>query len=120
MSELPQEQLSELKGVFGNIATAEEGGRIYIRIENLTLPEGCSPQNITALLCPAPRDGYSSRLFFAQQIQHTGKGTNWNATGVCILGEKWWAVSWKINSANISLVSKVMGHLEAMTNARAA
>ncbi|MDA3925252.1 MAG: hypothetical protein PF904_11205 [Kiritimatiellae bacterium] len=119
MMTLPQEQLNQLKGAFGNIATAEEGGRTYIRIDQLPLPAGCSPQHVTALLCPSPRDGYESRLFFCQQIQHAGKGTNWNANGVCILGEKWWAASWKINPANKTLMSKLMGHLEAFSNGNA-
>lgn len=116
MMTIPQEQLDELKRVYSDIATAEEGGRAYIRINKLSLPRGCSPQVVTALLCPVPRDGYESRLFFSQAIQHKGKGTNWNAKGVCILGENWWAFSWKIGSANQTLISKVLGHLEAMSN----
>lgn len=116
--DIPQEQLDELKRVYDNIATAEEGGRIYVRIDKLPLPHGCNPQTTTALLCPVPRDGYESRLFFSQAIQHRGKGTNWNAAGVCILGANWWAFSWKICPANQTLLSKVLGHLEAMSDGR--
>ena len=67
-----------------------------------------------------PARSYDSRLFFLQEVKHKGKGTNWNARAVCILGEKWWAFSWKISVENKTLLSKVLGHLEAMSNGRTA
>jgi hypothetical protein len=110
---LPQDLLDELKATFPGIATVEEGGLTYVVFEQLTLPANCSPAAVRALLCPGPRDGYPSRLFLSQKIKHTGPGQNWNAAGVVILGERWWAVSWKINVTNHTLINMVGCHLEA-------
>lgn len=111
--DFPEDELNELKICLPRISLAEEGGKAYLRIEELKLPEGCQPDTVTALLCPVEHSGYSSRLFLAKQISHKGKGTNWNVTGVIILGESWWAVSWKINPANSRLLSKLQAHLGA-------
>ena len=92
--ELPPAELQELKLWFGEAELAAEGGTAYIRFPRLKLPAGCDPAEVRALLCPFPRDGYPSRLFLGRQIIHSGPGKNWNAAGVVILGESWWAVSW--------------------------
>ena len=109
----PADEIEELKLLNPNLSLAEEGGRAYIRIDGLRLPAGCLPATMTALLCPSPHSGYTSRLFLSQQIAHKGRGQNWNAQGVVILGQKWWAVSWKIAIENKRLLSKLQAHLEA-------
>lgn len=109
----PDDEIAELKRCHPNLTLAEEGGKVYLRIEGLTLPEGCQPSSVTALLCPSEHSGYSSRLFFDRQITHKGPGTNWNASGVVILGQPWWAVSWKIHPENKRLLGKLQGHLAA-------
>jgi len=110
---LLQDQLDELKATFPGIATAEEGSLTYVLFEQLALPPGCSPDKAKALLCPFPRDGYPSRLFLGQKIDHSGQGKNWNAAGVVILGERWWAVSWHTHFDNERLVNMVASHLHA-------
>jgi|GEM_PF-479767 len=89
-----EDEINELKQSFAHLATASEGGTEFILIPSLTLPEGCKPQKVDALFCPTPRDGYISRLFLSQKVDHQGPGKNWNADGVTILGRQWWAVSW--------------------------
>jgi hypothetical protein len=108
-----QDQLDELKATFPGVAIAEEGSLTYVLFEELVLPTGCSPANTRALLCPSPRDGYPSRLFLSQKIDHKGQGQNWNAAGVVILGERWWAVSWNTHCADQRLVNMVGSHLQA-------
>ena len=115
MTQCSAEEIEELKKCYPNIGLASEGGKDYLRIEGLRLPEGCQPDTVTGLLCPTEHSGYSSRLFLSTRITHRGKGTNWNAAGVVILGQQWWAVSWKINAANVRLISKVQAHLGAFT-----
>ena len=110
---LPQDQLEELTATFSGIATVEEGGLTYVVFEQITLPANCSPAAVRALLCPVPRDGYPSRLFLSQKVEHRGRGQNWNAAGVVIIGLQWWAASWKINATNQRLMNMVGSHLEA-------
>ena len=110
---LPADQLEELKILFPKLAVAEEGGMTFVEIKNLILPQGCSPKQVTALLCPMSRDGYCSRLFLSEKISHKGRGQNWNpAGGTVILGQSWFAVSWK-TSAGQTLTRMVLDHLDA-------
>jgi len=70
-----------------------EFDRTYILLPQLRLPEGCTPAVVDALLCLSARDGYPTRLFYAQQIT-SGKPPNWNAQNVPILQRNWFAYSW--------------------------
>ena len=47
----------------------QEGGITFISLEGLRLPQGCDPPACDALLCPAPRDGYPSRLFLSVKVK---------------------------------------------------
>ncbi len=107
----PAEQIAALKTLYPQLSAAEEGGKPYLRIEGLKLPDGAIPQIVTALLCPVP-ESYQSRLYLDTKITHPGKGTNWNANGVVILGQKWWAVSWQ-TKPNLTLVEMMLTHLDA-------
>jgi hypothetical protein len=106
-------QVSELKHYYPNIATVDDGGITFILIRSLLLPDGCKPGKIDALLCPLARDGYTSRLFLSEKIEHYGPGQNWNADGVLIAGRKWWAVSWKTGKENQRLLGMLATHLSA-------
>ena len=110
----PSDEIEELKSCFAGLSTASEGGTAFILIPEMSLPAGCEPKVVDALLCPAPRDGYTSRLFVSAKITHQGKGQNWNpAPGVVILGRQWWAVSWKAQDSNKRLSAMLASHLEA-------
>jgi len=108
-----QDQVNELKQYYLNLQVVEEGGQPFILFPDLVLPVGCSPQNVQGLLCPMPRDGYSSRLFLSSKVSHGGPGQNWNANGVIIAGKPWWAVSWKTNVNDQRLLGMVTAHLQA-------
>lgn len=112
MTTFAQDQLDALKTVYPRVSAAEEGGTPFIRIEELRLPEGAKPKVVTGLLCPCMRDNYNSRLFLSEKVAHSGKGTNWNASGVLILGQPWWAVSWKTKEKQ-TLLEMVLDHLSA-------
>lgn len=103
-------QIEELKQIAPNLSEAQEGGYSFILIEGLQLPEGCVPIAIDALLCPKPREGYESRLFFSAQI--TGCPTrNWNGN-IRVLGKNWFAISWKVPSG-LRLSEILLVHLKA-------
>ena len=108
-----QDQIKELKQLCPDIMACNEGEITYYLLRNLSLPQGCSPSTVDALLCPAERDGYPSRLFFATQI--TSKSSrNWNSQNVRILDRNWFAFSWKLNIAGQRLAELVANHLRAL------
>jgi len=112
VSELPPDQVEELRRVHGALERAEEGGLTYVLLANLRLPDGCSPEATDALLCPTPRDGYDSRLFFATQVQST-KPVAWGGP-VRILDRNWYVYSWRLNSGGLRLAQMLSMHLRAL------
>jgi len=109
-----QDQVDELKRYYSNLQVVEEGGQKFIFFPNLQLPLGCNPQTVEGLLCPAPRDGYPSRLFISAKVTHSGSGQNWSpAGGVMIIGRQWWVVSWHTHNDNQRLLGMITAHLQA-------
>jgi hypothetical protein len=108
----PEDQVAELKLLCPDTSEVQEGGCSFLLLPGLHLPDGCSPARIDALLCPTARDGYASRLFFAEKIQ-TKAQRNWNATRVRIAERNWHAFSWKTN-ASLRLAQMVAAHLRAL------
>ena len=112
MMDFPEDQINELKSIAPNLSIAQEGGITYIRIDSLQLPDGCTPNIVNALLCPSIKDGYESSLFYSALV--TGIPTrNWNRNGVRILGESWFAISWKVD-AGLRLAEMLQIHLRAL------
>lgn len=107
----PQEQIEELKRIAPNLCLAEEGGYPYILIEQLQLPDGCQPASADVLLCPKPRDGYASRLFFQQVITEI-PARNWNGN-IRVLERNWWAMSWRVPEG-LRLAEILLIHLKAL------
>lgn len=112
---LPEDQVRELEEIYPNVKQAIEAGVVYFLLPQLVLPIGCMPEYVDALLCPTSRDGYQSRLFFAQMIQ--GVPTrNWNAQGIArILDANWQSISWQTRPG-LRLVQMVSAHLDALRN----
>lgn len=107
---IPEEQLEELRECFGNIETYQEGGFTYVYIPKLPLPDGCSPTEVKAILCPELKDGYFSRLYLSQVI--TGCPIrNWTAT-TRIIDHNWSVISWQ-SKPGLSLFDMVGLHLNA-------
>ena len=107
----PEDQIAELKRYFGELSVAREGGITYLMLQNVTLPGGCTPARMDLLLCPFERDGYPSRLYFAQQVQ-CAKGLNWNGS-VRILERNWFAFSWRVANG-LRLLQMVQEHMRAL------
>jgi hypothetical protein len=110
--DFPQDQIDELKRLFGEVLSCNESGFIYFFIPALSLPEGCSHEKVDVLLCPMPRDGYNSRLFFAEKIQ-SKKPQNWNVNGIRIIERNWYAFSWR-TPENLRLATMVAMHLKGL------
>lgn len=107
----PADEIAELKELCPEVRLCDEGGITYFLLPQLHLPTGCTPAQIDALLCPTPRDGYTSRLFFAQQVA-SPRGRNWNFNQR-ILEHNWHAISWQIPAGCLRLAQMVMIHLGA-------
>lgn len=109
--EFPENQVEELKKIAPDLNVAQEGGYSYILIKNLSLPDGCTPAVSDVLLCPMPRDGYASRLFFPVQI--TGcAGRNWNGR-IRVLEKNWFGFSWRVQSG-LRLAEILLIHLNGL------
>lgn len=106
-------EIDELKQCFDGLSACAEGGISFLLIPSLSLPAGCDPAVVDALLCPSQRDGYSSRLFLSTKVAHRGRGQNWNSNDVMICGRRWWAVSWKAQESRKRLSAILAAHLEA-------
>jgi hypothetical protein len=111
--EFPVDQLDEVRVHVTELKLAEEAGLPYILLSPLKLPAGCRPASVDALLSPTGRDGYTSRLFFAEKIT-CKRELNWNSVGVRILDRNWYAFSWKTNRENLRLLQMVLDHLAAL------
>jgi hypothetical protein len=110
--DVPAEQIEELKQLFPGVQRCDEGGYAYFLLPDLPLPAGCTPSKIDVLLCPMQRDGYPSRLFFAQKVQ-SPVSQNWN-TACRILERNWQAFSWIVDQPGLRLAQMVAAHLEAL------
>jgi len=110
---LPEDQVQELLRIYPEAKRATEAGVTYFLLPQLALPAGCLPVYVDALLCPTPRDGYESRLFFAHKIQGCPE-RNWNGTAR-ILDINWQSLSWRTRPG-LRLVQMVSVHLDALRN----
>lgn len=110
--EFPSEQIEELQRLYGELRQVEEGGVLYIYIPALPLPEGCEPKVVKSLLCPSGRDNYTSRLFFSKIIS-TPHSRNWNAKGIRIMEQQWYAFSYQ-HIQGMSLLNMLASHLRGL------
>lgn len=110
---LPEDQIEELLRIYPDAKRAKEGEVTYFLLPQLEMPSGCTPERSDALLCPTRRDGYESRLFFAQKVVG-GSALNWHVDGTArILDRNWFAFSWKTRP-NLRLIQMVRIHLKAL------
>jgi hypothetical protein len=108
--EYPEEQLHELKRYCNKLKAVPEGGVIFLFLEGLRLPVGCTPPVCNGLLCPVPRDGYPSRLFLSVQVSPPFT-RNWNVSNARIAESNWFAFSWKVDLVNPTLAQLLIAHL---------
>jgi hypothetical protein len=110
----PEDQIVELKALYPGLAAHAEGGTTYLLLPQAKLPEGCSPSQTDLLLCPTERDGYPSRLFFAQVVQCSkSPNLNWNGNAR-IVERNWHAYSWRVKTPGLRLAQIVTSHMRAL------
>jgi hypothetical protein len=109
----PEDQLAELKRLCPGASWCQDGGIGYFLLPALSLPDGCAPKAADALLCPTPRDGYNSRLFF-DRVVSSRQALNWHMQNVRIAERNWNAYSWKLNRTDLRLAQIIGEHLRAL------
>ncbi|MEW5743172.1 MAG: hypothetical protein AB1938_29930 [Myxococcota bacterium] len=111
MSAFAQEQLDALKPL-GAVSVLTDGGKEYVLVQQCAMPPGCAPARVDVLLCPHSRDGYPSRLFFAEKVNGRG-APNWHVQAR-IADRNWHAYSYKDVPASLPLVQMLMNHLRGL------
>lgn len=109
--QFPEEEVAELEQICPGARQYEEGGIPYFFLPQLRLPDGCSPAQVDALLCPTAHHGYTSRLFLVQRIS-SSQLRNWS-TGARIMERNWEAISWQIPQTNLRLAQVLAIQLRA-------
>ena len=109
----PTEQIEELKTYCRSLQWFYEGGVSYFLLENIRLPDGCSPSECDALLRPGNNDGYNSRLFFSTQVT-SPYPRNWTVTNARIGERNWMAFSWQVNQMGLTPAQLLREHLSAL------
>jgi hypothetical protein len=112
--EYPKEEIEELKRYCTKLSLLSEVGVNYLYMEGLRLPAGCEPAVCDGLLCPVPKDGYPSRLYFSTQVK-SSYTRNWNVCNVRIGERNWFAFSWQVKLTNLTLAQLVVAHLTGFT-----
>lgn len=108
------EQIDELRRYCTGVKALSEAGTTFLYLLGLRLPVGCSPASCDALLCPGPREGYPSRLYFSAQIASRFT-RNWNISNARIGEMNWFAFSWKVDLATPTLSELLVAHLSGFT-----
>ncbi|MDQ3816270.1 MAG: hypothetical protein M3362_01100 [Acidobacteriota bacterium] len=109
--QFPDDQIEELKQLCPGVRQYEEGGVTYFFLPQLHLPDGCSPAQVDALLCPTAHHGYTSRLFVERLIA-SPQSRNWS-TNARIMERNWHAISWQIPQTNLRLAQTLALQLRA-------
>jgi hypothetical protein len=107
----PKEQVEELKRYCSKLSALAEGAVTFLSLEGLRLPTGCNPQECDALLCPVPREGYPSRLYFSVMVS-SPYSRNWNVSNARIGERNWFAFSWRVTPPSPTLAQMLVSHLE--------
>jgi hypothetical protein len=106
------DNLQELRSLCPEAKQASEGAIDFVLLPGLALPSGCSSSSIDCLLCLGPRDGYESRLFFAQPVS-SREPRNWNGQNIRILERNWFAYSWRV-PGGLRPIETLIAHLQAL------
>jgi hypothetical protein len=93
----------------GQVVRRSEGNDRFIDLPGLHFHGRGKEHEVDALLCLNQRDGYATKLYFAEQVPELG--TPW--TSHYILGRNWFSWSWKEVPAHQSPIAILGGHLEA-------
>lgn len=106
-----EDQVRELQRFYPGTKVIPEGGINFLFLPEIELPSGCLPEMTDALLCPEPRDGYHTRLFYSKKIEGIPQ-KNWNGV-LRVCDKNWYSYSWK-SQGGMNLIQMVRYHLSTL------
>ena len=110
-AEINPDEVTELQKICAQVVQAtRDAGCLFLYLGTITFRVGSRTESVEALLCPMPREGYPSRLYFSRQVAKAG--LNWNGN-LFLLGKNWYAVSWMLPKEKFRLAEMVALHLRA-------
>ncbi len=107
----PADQIAELK-CLGEVFLIQEGAQAMLLIKGAQLPAGCSPEKCDLLLCPGPREGYATRLYFAERVVGR-KQPSWCAP-VFVAARNWQVYSHQGVPSTLRLAEIYASHMRAL------
>ncbi|MBL8846953.1 MAG: hypothetical protein JNN24_14395 [Hyphomicrobium zavarzinii] len=103
-------QFDALRALHQQCHLIKEGGVAMALLEGLPFRAADRDWKMDLLLYPAQHSGYTSRLFFQEQI--AGRGANWNRFR---LAERdWWSPSWQSVPASLPWPKMLAAHLRGV------
>lgn len=106
----PAQEFAGLQTMHGSAVLLKEGGQPVALLPDFAFLAGGAPRRMDLLLVPFLHSGYTTRLFFAEQI--AGRGSNWNLHRV--VERNWWAPSWNEVPATLKWTQMLSAHLRAV------
>lgn len=104
------EEFENLKVMHAGSTLLKEGGQPVVLLPAFGFTAGDQPKRMDLLLVPFAHSGYSTRLFFEQQV--AGRGANWNLHR--LIERNWWAPSWNYVPATMRWTQMLSAHLRAV------
>jgi hypothetical protein len=102
-------QLARLRTLCPGAELWDEAGAPLVFLPDLKVESAGAMRIVDALLCPRPRDNYTSRLYYSLQLP---VDRNWAAHN--LMTRTWWAFSWQGIGANQPWIDMLAAHLEAV------
>jgi hypothetical protein len=103
-------QFERIKQINGDAALHRLGGKPVVLLPNQRFRAADCDRQMTLLLHPSEHSGYTTRLFFQEQI--SGRGANWNQFS--LLDNLWWSPSWNGVAAELPWLEILASHLRGV------
>ncbi|MCC5611713.1 hypothetical protein LC612_34520 [Nostoc sp. CHAB 5834] len=107
-------QVARLRALCPGAELWDDGGDPLVFLPGLKVLCAGETHTVDGLLCPRARDGYDTRLFFAEQLP---VNRNWGPHVIKALN--WYAFSWSGIPADQPWLDILAGHIEAVKGAEA-
>jgi hypothetical protein len=103
------EQLALLQSCYPEATGIPSGNLVFVHIPKLGVSTANGLVERVGLLCPHAYDGYTTRLFFNEQVP--GPVNNW--TNHSLFTKSWWTWSWNNVVAEQPWLAILANHLGA-------
>lgn len=102
--------LDAIKAIHAESRLLKEGGAPVVLLPGFAFRAAGADMRMDLLLHPSAHTGYTTRLFFQNQV--SGRGANWKQYRVA--DREWWAPSWQNVPASMAWPAMLCAHLKAV------